>query len=201
MKFSKRQLVLAVLVVALGAAVYLNWQFADNSDLVAANTVASSTASEKELGAATYVNTQSETSSDTTSSNTSSATSSDTSSKLSTSATDYFASARLNRQQARDSANETLETTLNNTNITDEVKSSAVATSAEMANNIQQESNIENSVKAKGFADCIAFIENGQCNIAVATSGLLDSEAITIKDIAVSQTGLPMSNIKIIEVK
>ena len=70
-----------------------------------------------------------------------------------------------------------------------------------MANNIQQESNIENSVKAKGFADCIAFIENGQCNIAVATSGLLDSEAITIKDIAVSQTGLPMSNIKIIEVK
>lgn len=200
MKFGKRQLVLAVLVVALGAAVYLNWQFADNSDLIATNTVTSSATSEKELGAATYVNTESETSSDTTSSKNSDNTSS-TASSLSTTATEYFASARLNRDQARDKANETLNTTLNNSNISAETKSSAVTTSAEMATNIQQESNIENLVKAKGFADCVAYIENGQCNIAVATNGLLDSEAITIKDIATSQTGLPTSNIKIIEVK
>ena len=33
MAFGKRQLVLAALVVALGAAVYLNWQFSDNRDL------------------------------------------------------------------------------------------------------------------------------------------------------------------------
>ena len=47
MKFGKRQLVLAALVVALGAAVYLNWQFSDNSDLLAANTTVESG---KELG-------------------------------------------------------------------------------------------------------------------------------------------------------
>ena len=42
MAFGKRQLVLAALVVALGAAVYLNWQFSDNRDLLATNTVTSS---------------------------------------------------------------------------------------------------------------------------------------------------------------
>ena len=53
MKFGKRQLVLAALVVALGAAVYLNWQFSDNSDLLAANTTVESG---KELGEAEFVN-------------------------------------------------------------------------------------------------------------------------------------------------
>ena len=53
MAFGKRQLVLAALVVALGAAVYLNWQFSDNRDLLATNTV---TSSQKELGEAQYVN-------------------------------------------------------------------------------------------------------------------------------------------------
>ena len=39
MAFGKRQLVLAALVAALGAAVYLNWKFSDNLDLLANNTV------------------------------------------------------------------------------------------------------------------------------------------------------------------
>ena len=53
MAFGKRQLVLAALVVALGAAVYLNWQFSDNRALLATNTV---TTSQKELGEAQSVN-------------------------------------------------------------------------------------------------------------------------------------------------
>ena len=38
MAFGKRQLVLAALVVALGAAVYLNWQFFANGVGLAPNT-------------------------------------------------------------------------------------------------------------------------------------------------------------------
>ena len=34
MTFGKRQLVIASLVVALGAAVYLNWQFSEPQELV-----------------------------------------------------------------------------------------------------------------------------------------------------------------------
>ncbi|MFR1479586.1 MAG: hypothetical protein ACLSB9_29800 [Hydrogeniiclostridium mannosilyticum] len=39
MGFGKRQLILAALVVALGTAVYLNWQFTGNDDLLATNAV------------------------------------------------------------------------------------------------------------------------------------------------------------------
>lgn len=200
MKFGKRQLVLAVLVIALGAAVYLNWQFAGNKSLIAANTSGSSSSiSEKELGAATYVNTQSEPASGASSSQAN--TSSQTAPQLSASSAEYFASARLNRQHARDKANEILDVTLKNEQIGDDVKSAAVTASTDMAMNTEQESNIENLVKAKGFADCVAFIQNGECNIAVATNGLLDSQAITIKDAVRNQTGLLNSKIKIIEVK
>ena len=51
MAIRKRQLVLAALVVALGAAVYLNWQFGGNSQIVDAGT----SVSDKELGAAQLV--------------------------------------------------------------------------------------------------------------------------------------------------
>lgn len=52
MGFKKRQLVLAALVVSLGAAVYLNWQFSGDPQIVATN--ASQTG--KELGATQLVN-------------------------------------------------------------------------------------------------------------------------------------------------
>ena len=39
MKFHKRQLILASLVVALGAAVYLNWQFSDTHEFDAPDTI------------------------------------------------------------------------------------------------------------------------------------------------------------------
>ena len=54
MKIGKRQLILTGLVLALGTAVYLNWQFSANSDLLqGADTVSVS----KELGQAEFVNT------------------------------------------------------------------------------------------------------------------------------------------------
>ena len=53
MKFHKRQLILASLVVALGAAVYLNWQFSEDKGLNSTGILEST----KELGEARYVNT------------------------------------------------------------------------------------------------------------------------------------------------
>ena len=52
MGFKKRQLVLAALVVSLGAAVYLNWQFSGTNDIIATGT----SQSDKELGETQLVN-------------------------------------------------------------------------------------------------------------------------------------------------
>ena len=70
----------------------------------------------------------------------------------------------------------------------DDAKKEALNQAAVIAQNMEQENNVENLIKAKGFADCVAFIQNGECSVVVASEGLLDSEAITIK--AVSYTHL-----------
>ncbi len=55
MTFGKRQLLVGALVVALGAAVYLNWQFSAVQPEPVTETAASDT---KELGQTVYVNTE-----------------------------------------------------------------------------------------------------------------------------------------------
>lgn len=197
MKLKKRQLILAMLIIALGAAVYLNWQFADNGSILTATTQVAdqdNSNSEKALGDTTYVNTNAD-------QNAQNSAQSNSDNNMTPSATEYFSSARLARKQARDTANETLKATIDNPNATDDVKKSAVDQSAKIAANIEAEANIENMVKAKGFKDCMAYVENNQCTVNVFTTGLLDSEAIIIKDIVSSQTGISYSNIKIVEVK
>ena len=52
MNFGKKQLILSALVLALGTAVYLNWQFSSGQELVDENSIIST----KELGEALFVN-------------------------------------------------------------------------------------------------------------------------------------------------
>ena len=204
MKFGKRQLVLAALVVALGAAVYLNWQFSDNSDLLAANTTVESG---KELGEAEFVNNNTASSlTRSTEENTSSSpadgdSSSSSASIISSSAEQYFAQAKVSRQQARDDAVDSLKEIIDSVQSSESAKAEAVKQAAEIAKNIEQESNIENLIKAKGFAECLAFLQNGECSVVVSSTGLLDNEAITIKDIVAGQSGISYDKIKIVEAK
>ena len=204
MKFGKRQLVLAALVVALGAAVYLNWQFSDNSDLLAANTTVESGT---ELGEAEFVNNNTASSlTSSTEENTSSSpadgdSSSSSASNISSSAEQYFAQAKVSRQQARDDAVDSLKEIIDSVQSSESAKAEAVKQAAEIAKNIEQESNIENLIKAKGFAECLAFLQNGECSVVVSSTGLLDNEAITIKDIVAGQSGISYDKIKIVEAK
>ena len=204
MKFGKRQLVLAALVVALGAAVYLNWQFSDNSDLLAANTTVESG---KELGEAEFVNNNTASSlTSSTEENTSSSpadgdSSSSSASNISSSAEQYFAQAKVSRQQARDDAVDSLKEIIDSVQSSESAKAEAVKQAAEIAKNIEQESNIENLIKAKGFAECLAFLQNGECSVVVSSTGLMDNEAITIIDIVAGQSGISYDKIKIVEAK
>lgn len=202
MKFGKRQLIIATLVVALGAAVYLNWQFSANDALVA-NGEAETSAS-KEIGEATYVNTKTESSK----SESSKSSSKDSTSKDETSTTavsakvsknEYFAQAELQRKQAQDEETELLEDIIQDSSKSDSAKAEAVKQAAEVAERIEQQSNIESLIKAKGFSECIAFISNDSCNVVVSKDSVTDAGAITIKDIVHSQSGIDFDKIKISE--
>lgn len=201
MAIRKRQLVLAALVVALGAAVYLNWQFGGNSQIVDAGT----SVSDKELGAAQLVNGSVDSApSSAVSEAVSSAVSGEASSEAAntganTDINTYFAQARLERQKSRDASQELVQKVLDDTTADESTKTEAANQAAEISQNIVTETNIENLVKSKGFVDCVAFIQNGACNVVVQKDGeFASADAIAIKDIVVAQAKISADKITIV---
>lgn len=172
---SKKHIILSVLVIALAAAVYLNWQFGSQK----VENTEDNTSSY--LGAAQYV----------------SATISD---QASASVNPYFEETRHTREESRNSKLEILKETVSNVKSTEEEIAAAKAEIEQISNDIESEANIESLVKAKGFSDCAAILSNGTATIIVPSEGLLASQTVQIQDIVSSQTGYSLENIKIIEI-
>ena len=114
---------------------------------------------------------------------------------------DFFDATRLSRKQARDEAVSILEATEASATASAEARANASDEIAALAANTVIESRIEGLVLAKGFRDCVAYINNNGCNVVVAPTGAeLNTEDVAkIKDIVVSETGMDATMIKIVE--
>ena len=113
----------------------------------------------------------------------------------------YFTQSRLTRQQSKEDALDLLESVIASEDSSEAVKQQANTEKMAIAANNETEATIENLIKAKGFADCVAFINDENVNIVVSSSGLQDNEVAQIQEIVVSQTALKPSQVKIVEVK
>ncbi len=119
-----------------------------------------------------------------------------------TAPSDYFATARLSRQQARDSALSLLERAGASEEL-DEQAAGEVAQGIEaLASFTLKESQIENMVTAKGYDDCVVFLSDESVSVVVASQhdGLQTEDIAKITDVVKQETGLPVSAIKILEV-
>ena len=112
---------------------------------------------------------------------------------------DYFASARLTRQQARDSAISLLEDAAKQEDADKEVANQASESIQVLASYTLKEAQIENLVTAKGYTDCVAFMGDDSLSIVVSTAdGTLNSTDVAkITDIAMTETGYAASAIRI----
>lgn len=179
----KRQVLLAVLMVALSAAVYLNWQFSQSKGEYDITGVLTSTTSY--LGDVQYVG------------NTG-----DTTVSEAQSASSYFQQARQDRAAARQEGLQILKDIIGNIKSDSSAVEQATTDAVQLAKDADTESVIENLVKAKGFTECVAVIKDGQVNVVVQVADqLLGSDMLQIQDIAATQTGFGLDKIKIIEVK
>ena len=171
----KRPAVVLAVLVLVGASVYLNWRYADN--------VAET---DKILGQATLVNENGEGVSV-------------ANDDAAAAENDYFATARLSRKQARDSAISMLQEAEIDENATEDVCNEASQTLQVLAGYTVAESQIENLVTAKGYKDCVAFMGDESISVVVSTgTGELTAEDVAkITDIAMAETGLDASGIKI----
>lgn len=181
MKLWKRNAVVAAIVLFVCVAVYLNWSYQHE----AADTG-------KTLGQATLVGGKT---------NDSLLAASAAPSETAGASTGYFASAKLNRQQARDSALTILQDTVNSDTADTAAKTEAGTAIETLATATVSEAQIENLVVAKGYADCVAFISDGGVSVVVSATenGLQDADVARITEIVTGETGVPASQIKIIE--
>ncbi|MEA4921336.1 MAG: SpoIIIAH-like family protein [Clostridiaceae bacterium] len=180
MALKKKGAVYSVVALMLCVAVYLNWSY--NRDDEGYSSVADFEKG-KMLGEATLVDGETDTG--------------DTQQVSG----DYFSEARLSRQKARDEAVSILNTTIENKSAGDEAAQQANAAIQVMAQSAMQESRIENLVIAKGYADCVVFVNDSGINVIVSKveGGLQDSDVAKITEIVMDESGVEAASIKIIE--
>ena len=197
---TRKKLTLLSLVVALGVAVYLNWEYAKTGASAYGLTVAGEAQStvqtaaeveevsldgeeqptaDKNYGEAQLVSLSSE------------------------EVSKYFDEARLNRTKTRDEALDTLQKSLKNAKLSDTEKKELTDQLSAVITSIAAEGEIESMVKAKGFIDCVAFLDGDKANITVKTKNdeLTRSEVAQIRDIVMENSEISAQNITIVEVK
>ena len=115
-------------------------------------------------------------------------------------ANDYFATARLSRKQARDSAISMLQEAEIDENAEQSVLNEASETLQVLAAYTVAEAQIESLVTAKGYADCVTFMGADSVSVVVADEDGLDSADVArIKDIVINETSYTADQIKIME--
>ena len=201
----KRNAVVATMAILVCAAVALNWKYAGTFDEFPVDSSPSGT---KLLGEATLVSNPEKASEDSApvSAAPDSAAPVDAPSDASGisdaaaySGADYFASARLTRQQARDNAVSLLQEAAQRPDASEAAQNEASEGIQVLANYTMKEAQIENLVTAKGYQDCVAFMGDGSVSVVVSTGdeALQAEDVARIADIAMSETGFPASGVKI----
>ncbi len=184
-KIEKRHLILGTLVIALSAAVYLNWQFGVSEN---------ATPTSKELGTAKFVNAT------TYSEDTSTFDEAVQTSNMTSDQQSYFANAKNQRDQAQAEIIETANEVLQNENSTDEQVASSIESINQLLKTFTYQDNVESILKAKGFTQCICYISENGCNVIVLKEEMNETSAIMIKDAVNSQIDIAFDNISIVEV-
>ncbi|NCC06883.1 MAG: SpoIIIAH-like family protein [Clostridia bacterium] len=194
---NRRKLTLLTLVVALAAAVYLNWQYAQSetsftTDGAAVSATVSDPLAEETQNAAVTEQLPDKNYGDAQLVN-----------ATQTSGDKYFEQARLTRSQTRDEALDKLQKTLKTAQLSSEEKANLTQTLSQTVDSITTESEIENIIIAKGFTDCVVFIDGEKVSVAVkpGTSALDSASVAQIRDAVLSKTDVSSKNINVVEVK
>lgn len=178
-KAKKTRIAISCFALLLAVGVVGNWYW-ENSDISSKVSTISS-AKEKILGEATYVDATTE----------------------KTTENSYFSSARVDRQTARDASLEKLQKIVDSQTENKEAQKDAADKIAKISDNITIENKIETLVTAKGINNCLAIInENSEkIDIIVDVEDLTDTIILQIKEIATSQLGCSFEDVTIIQSK
>lgn len=178
MKVQKKHILIAALILALGAAVFINWQFSGSSAVKPTS---------KELGAATYVSRDA-------------AATVDEVSPAEMTPKEKIAKMRTERTQSQDKALTEAKSILSLSDSSDKAKEEAVRRAGVIENRIMIQSNIENILTAKGFTDVMCYLSDAGCTVSVKSEDMEKDSPLIIKDAVMSQLDVDFNDIVIVEI-
>ena len=111
--------------------------------------------------------------------------------------TGFAAAAKLSREQLRSRNKETLLDIINNANISDAQKQSAIDSMVELTDLAEKEAAAELLLEAKGFEDVVVSLTDGKADVVVNMADVDDAGRAQIEDIVKRKTGVTAENIVI----
>lgn len=115
----------------------------------------------------------------------------------SSSVSSVAAQAKVSREQVRSQNKETLQNIIDNKNLSEEQKQTAVNQMVKMTETAEKEAAAESLLAAKGFDDSVVSITDDQADVIVGAAELSDANRAQIEDIVTRKTGVAAQNIVI----
>lgn len=183
MIMKKKQLLMATLVIALGAAVAVNWYYTENPIDTSEPTEYSEISGN--LGDSISVDVQAET---------------DNTQVQSVMANgSFFASERLKRDETYDGIIDDIEELADKENLTSEQSDKITQLLDKYSRNIKAQSDTESLITAKTGSDCIVVINDEACQVILEKNTLNDTVILQITEIIEKNTNISAKNLTIIE--
>lgn len=191
------------LAAALVVAVYLNWQYARTGVTLEEDAVNVAAAVETEEAVSAPIMDGLMTEAEAVSSANKNYGEAQLVSVANNSGSKFFEEARLKRTKAHDEAMDAVQKALKSASLSAEEKKSYTQQLTGNLEDLNAENEIETLVRAKGFADCLCFLQSGRADLTVMTSGdaLTAAHVAQIRDIVLSKSNVTAQNITIVEVK
>ena len=171
----RRQLIVATLVVALGAAVFVNWYFSGDAAKVKTPEVTTEQ-SVQTLGEAQYVN-------------------------ATVSSNAALAEARMKRQKDEDAAMEDLQDALEEAESGSAEASTLTDKLTLLTDRRRAETDAETRIAAKLGADCVVIVSEKGADVLAPKGSVNEDSALQICEIVTDATGLQPADVTITESK
>ncbi len=175
----RRQLIMAALVVVLGAAVFVNWYYTQSKTADGNSTTADYV---QNLGEAQFVNNTTGSAED-----------------ANASADEYFAKLKLNRDNAHEDAMDNINAVLDSAKVDSPLAESVAQSLDELNASIELEASVETLVSAKLGCGCLAVCGENGIQVVVEKGVLTEDTALQIRDIVLQNSKIPADKITIVE--
>ncbi|MFI3207864.1 MAG: SpoIIIAH-like family protein [Eubacteriales bacterium] len=119
----------------------------------------------------------------------------------SSTASEFIASAKVSKEQVRASSQETLQSLIDNEQLTDEQRETALNELIAMTNIAELEVTIETLLEAKGFSEVVVTLTETSADVVVVQEDITDANLAQIEDTVTRSTDIAAEDIVITPVQ